>query len=287
MPLILARQRGGQGPLPAAGGRAARRCSPTGCPSVRPAATRRRCGAAPAPTATTGCCRAEVLDHQRRDLAVLHGAGGHRPRGPARRRHLGVRGRALRRRVHLRRAGEEDRHQGRRRPASCIFDGVPDPGRPHGRRAGRGPQDRPAHARPHPRHHRRAGRRHRPGRAGLRRRLRQGALAVRQAHRRVPGHPVHARRHGDEARGGPADGLRGRGQVRARRRRPALLRCGRQVLRLRRGDGGHHRRGPAARRGRLRQGLPGRADDARRQDHPDLRGHQPDPATRDGTQLLK
>ena len=27
--------------------------------------------------------------------------------------------------------------------------------------------------------------------------------------------------------------------------------------------------------------LPGRADDARRQDHPDLRGHEPDPARRD------
>ena len=38
---------------------------------------------------------------------------------------------------------------------------------------------------------------------------------------------------------------------------------------------------------RLHQGLPGRADDARRQDHPDLRGHQPDPAPRDGTQLLQ
>ena len=38
-----------------------------------------------------------------------------------------------------------------------------------------------AHPRPHPRHHRRAGRRDRPGRARLRRLLRQGAQAVRQA----------------------------------------------------------------------------------------------------------
>ena len=41
------------------------------------------------------------------------------------------------------------------------------------------------------------------------------------------------------------------GQVRARRRRPDLLRRGRQVLRLRRRHGDHHRRGPAARRLRL------------------------------------
>jgi alkylation response protein AidB-like acyl-CoA dehydrogenase len=53
------------------------------------------------------------------------------------------------------------------------------------------------------RHHRRAGRRHRAGRPRRGRRLRQGAPAVRQADRRLPGHPVHARRHGDGARGGP------------------------------------------------------------------------------------
>ena len=38
----------------------------------------------------------------------------------------------------------------------------------------------------------------------------------------------------------------------------------------------------AVRRRRLHPGLPGRADDARRQDHPDLRGHQPDSAGGDG-----
>ena len=42
------------------------------------------------------------------------------------------------------------------------------------------------------------------------------------------------------------------------------------------------RRRAAARRRRLHPRLPARADDARRQDHPDLRGHQPDPAHRDG-----
>src|SRR5262249_31375458 len=45
-------------------------------------------------------------------------------------------------------------------------------------------------------------------------------------------------------------------------------------------DAGHGRRGPGPRRLRLRQRVPGRADDARREDHPDLRGHAGDPARR-------
>ena len=49
-------------------------------------------------------------------------------------------------------------------------------------------------------------------------RLRQGAQAVRQGDRRVPGRAVHARRHGDEDRGGAQADLRGRREVRARRR---------------------------------------------------------------------
>ena len=104
-----------------------------------------------------------------------------------------------------------------------------------------------------------------------------------KADRRLPGPAVHARRHGHGDRGRPADGLRRRGQVRAGRRGPALLRGRGQVLRLRRRHEGHDRRGAAARRLRLHQGLPRRADDARREDHPDLRGHQPDPARGDGT----
>ena len=42
---------------------------------------------------------------------------------------------------------------------------------------------------------------------------------------------------------------------------------------------------PAPRRRRLHR-VPGRADDARRQDHADLRGHEPDPAHRDRPHLL-
>ena len=47
---------------------------------------------------------------------------------------------------------------------------------------------------------------------------------------------------------------------------------------LRRRDGGDDRRRPDPGRLRLHPGVPGRADDARRQDHADLRGHEPDPA---------
>jgi alkylation response protein AidB-like acyl-CoA dehydrogenase len=59
------------------------------------------------------------------------------------------------------------------------------------------------------------------------------------------------------------------------------------VLRLRRRDGGHRQRRAGPRRLRLHPRLPGRADDARRQDHPDLRGHQPGPADRDGTSAAR
>ena len=54
-----------------------------------------------------------------------------------------------------------------------------------------------------------------------------------------------------------------------------------EALLHRRRDGGHDRRRPGARRLRLHPGVPGRADDARREDHADLRGHEPDPAARD------
>ena len=53
-----------------------------------------------------------------------------------------------------------------------------------------------------------------------------------------------------------------------------------EALLHRRRDGGHDRRGAGARRLRLHPGVPGRADDARREDHADLRGHEPDPAPR-------
>ena len=97
--------------------------------------------------------------------------------------------------------------------------------RPDGRRARSGAEDRAAHPRPHPGHDRRAGLRHRPGRAGRRRRVREGAQAVRQGGRGVPGRAVHARRHGHEAGGRAPDGLRGGREERALGHRPDLLRA--------------------------------------------------------------
>ena len=69
-------------------------------------------------------------------------------------------------------------------------------------------------------------------------------------------------------------------EARARRRADEDLRDGKAVLHGR-GDGGHDRRGADPRRLRVHAGVPGRADDARRQDHADLRRHEPDPASRD------
>ena len=129
--------------------------------------------------------------------------------GRRRERHLRVRRGEGRRGLLVRRQGEEARHQGLADPRGLLRR-LPHPGRPDHRRAGHRLQDRAAHAGPHPGHDRRAGGRHRAGRARRGARLRQGAQAVRQGDRGVPGHPVHARRHGDEDRGGPAADVRAR-----------------------------------------------------------------------------
>ena len=101
--------------------------------------------------------------------------------------------------------------------------------------------------------------------------------AVRPADRRLPGAAVPARRHGGRGRAGPRD-VPPRGA--AQGRRPPLLPPGhdRQADRDRRGDAGDHRRRAGARRQRLHPRVPRRAALPRRQGHPDLRGHQPDPA---------
>ena len=94
-------------------------------------------------------------------------------------RHLGVRRARGRRGLHLRRAREEAGHQGLADPRAVLRQG-PDARRPDHRRPRQRVRHRPRDARPHPDHDRGAGHRHRPGRAGLRARLRQGAQAVRQ-----------------------------------------------------------------------------------------------------------
>ena len=99
---------------------------------------------------------------------------------------------------------------------------------------------------------------------------------------RVPGPPVHARRHGDAGRGGAPARVQ---RVRAARRRCAGHDAGRSAMAKlfasRHRDVGDHRRVQLFGGVGLHQGLPGRAHDARRQGDPDLRGHQPDPAHRD------
>ena len=129
---------------------------------------------------------------------------------------------------------------------------------------------------------RRAGARHRAGRARARGALRAGAPAVRPAASPTsracsscsPTWRRRSRRRGCSCTGParcstPAP----RGTRERRRRWPSCSRptprCGSRPTR------------PAPRRRRLHQGLPGRADDARRQDHPDLRRHEPDPARGD------
>jgi alkylation response protein AidB-like acyl-CoA dehydrogenase len=96
------------------------------------------------------------------------------------------------------------------------------------------------------------------------------------------GYPIHAGRHGDEDRGGPTTRLRRRDARRARCGKARVYLLSVEMLRLRRGNGGDDRRGATVRRLRLHPRLPSRADDARREDHPDIRGNQPDPAPGDG-----
>ena len=67
-----------------------------------------------------GAHRPEVVDHQCRCVAVLHGARRHRPRRPARQQHHRVRRRGGRPGVHLRREGAQARHQGQPDPRADL-----------------------------------------------------------------------------------------------------------------------------------------------------------------------
>ena len=93
----------------------------------------------------------------------------------------------------------------------------------------------------------------------------------------VAGHRLHAGGHGDQRRGGRAPRAPRRlagGQRPAQRQRGGHGEgfCGRYV------HEGHDRRRPGLRRLRLQPRVSGGKADARRQDLPDLRGHQPDSA---------
>src|SRR5207249_2962996 len=106
---------------------------------------------------------------------------------------------------------------------------------------------------------------------------RDGAQAVRPAHRRLPGHPLEARGHGDQdRRRAPHDPPCGRA------RRPPLPRRagGGEGQDVRRGDGaaGDERGAADPRRGRLRPHAAARTDDARRAHVRDRRRHARDDA---------
>ncbi|CAA9474654.1 MAG: Acyl-CoA dehydrogenase, short-chain specific, partial [uncultured Solirubrobacteraceae bacterium] len=75
--------------------------------------------------------------------------------------------------------------------------------------------------------------------------------------------------------------LQGVRDGRPKRARPGEVQLDGQALRLGQRDARHRRGGPGPRRLRVRQGVSGRAVHARREDHPDLRGRQRDPAPRD------
>ncbi len=170
--------------------------------------------------------RHQELDHQPRRRRLLHLLRGHRPRD-----------RADDARSWSRPTGPgfsvgklEHKLGIRASPTGQpIFEEVRVPEENVIGEVGKGPVGRARHARAHPPRRRRAGRRDRPGRDRLRRRLRARAPAVRQGDQRVPGDPVQARRHGNAHRRRPRAALQG-----VRDGRPAATRSARSTPRWRR-----------------------------------------------------
>ena len=197
-------------------------------------------------------------------------------------RDLGLRGRAGHPGARDRADRAEDGNQGLddRRGAPRQLPGA---GGEPDRRGRRGVQARDADPRPLATGDRRSGPRARPGRHRLRARVRPLTRDDGRADREAPADRGNARRHGDALRGGarPPLPLRPDDRRRRRRRRADEALGDDEALLHRHRDGRHDRRRPGARRLRVHAGVPGRADDARRQGDPDLRGHEPDPAARD------
>ena len=204
----------------------------------------------------------------RRERRPLRHHGAHRGRGAGRdhlHRRRGRHAGAL-----LRRAGEEARLA---LPAHRhgLFRRLPGAGRQPHRRRGGGVPHRHGGARRRADQYRRVLDRRRPGvlrgGAGLCRR----APAVRPRHRRLPGDPVQARRHGDRARIGEAHGVaRGGGDRRGRGGRDAPL-CDGQAPRHRCRVRGLQRGPATAWRVRLSSRPRDRALSARPEGSPDPR----------------
>src|SRR5581483_9199464 len=224
--------------------------------------------------------RLEALHHERGCRPAVRLLREDRPVGRARRdqrvRRRGGRAR-LPGRAHRAEDGDQGVDDGR-----ALLRRLPRPGREPARRGGRGLRARDARPRPLASGHRGAGGRARRGRDRVRARVRAHAGDLRRADREAPARGGDAGRHGDALRGRarPALPLRRRDRRGRRRARPDEALGDDQALLHRRRDDRDDRRGAGARRLRLHPGAPGGADDARRQDHADLRGHEPDPAPR-------
>ena len=144
---------------------------------------------------------------------------------------------------------------------------------------GKGLSRRAGHARAHAPRRRRAGRRHRPGRDRLRDRLREGAHRLRQADHRAAG--ASSSSSPTWRRGRPPRASCSTRRARWPTAASPTWASTRSMAKLFASDTAMAvtvEARPGARRLRLRQRVPGRADDARREDHADLRGHERDPA---------
>ena len=225
--------------------------------------------------------RVEAVHHERGCCGPVHGVREDRS-GCGTCGDLGVPRRVRCARLRGRAARGEDGHRrvdDRRAGVRWLPCSRGEPTRARGDRL----QARNADPRPLAARRSRAGARDRTGRDRLRARVRPDARDDGQADRAAPADRSEARRHGDEDRGRARAPLPVRANGRRRRPRGRAhqgLGDGEAPVRRRR-DGGHNRGGADPRRLRLRQGVPGRAVHARREDHADLRGHPGSPAARD------
>ena len=152
--------------------------------------------------------RREELDHQRPPRRLDPRLRGHRSQRPEGQAH-GLPRRARHAGLHAERAGPQARHP-RRALVHGVLRELQGPRRERRRQRGRRVQGRHGDARRRAHRDRLSGDRHRPRRVREERRVREGAQELRRADRAAPGHPVHARRHGDaDRRGAPARLARG------------------------------------------------------------------------------
>ena len=199
-----------------------------------------------------------------------------RTQGPS--RHLGIHRRAWHARHDGGQEGEQARHA-RQRHERGRLRRLPRAADAAARRGRAGVHQHAAGARRRPDRDCRAVGRPGAGRVRGGPRLREGAPPVRPADRRVPGHPVEARRQCDADRGGAAADLSRGLSERPGRADDARVVHGEAVRERDRGQGRGRLRADS-RRLRVREGLSGGEVLPRRQAADDRRGHERDPAAR-------